>query len=541
MSEEVFDAVIVGTGLTASLAADALARKGLRLCMLERGRDELYAPRHEKEYWHEATVTRDVDGRRISLNAWHHIIEDGFRNPAFDDLCMAEHAGEAAHFRYNMRYGYGGSGAVWSGRTWRFYPEDFSTRATFGYGLDWPVGADEMRPWYDRAEAFFDVSGPMEGDWPWPRNFQTDAFPFTHLDGKIRPLLEDDHLFLRTSNSARNAPTLDGGCVAAKTCVQFCPSNTIVRPHIRLVEPLRRDGRVTIRFDALTTHLEADEHGRIVAAHTVSRAGERSTVKARRFLLCGNTIENIRILKNSALETGKPICDAAGLLGRYFSSHGAALARITHVDDLRPGRGRISTAAALDRALGRNRGGGGAHMFEIFNFDFRRWETEHALNRLRAETRLRGRALMDEARRYARQTLISGIFEIELRRENRVELSDKRDSWGMPIARIDMSLSPRDEATAETLERRIRAMEAHPDCEAVDYLGRGVNGNHPIGGYVASADLKSGVVDPLGRAHGHDNLWLFGGGALNSTSCFNPSLTIAANTMRMLEDERLTS
>lgn len=540
MSDEIFDVVVVGAGLTASLAIDAMIRRGQRVCVLERGRDEPYAPRHDGEVWREATRALQAgDGRIFSQNSWAEQRADP-DNPLFDDLCFNEIAEGGERFHYNMRMGYGGSGAVWSGRAWRYFPEDFATRSRFGYGLDWPVSAEEMAPYYHRAEALLDVSGPDDPSWPWPSNFQTSAFPLTDLDRTLAPVVSGPYRITPTVDAARNLPTREGGCVGSKTCVQFCPANAIARPHIKLIEPLRgQSDRLAFRFDAQTTHLELDTEGDVAAAHVRSRSGETARIAGRRFLLCGNTIENIRILLNSERVGGRPVANGSGLLGRNFATHGGLLARVTHKRPLNPGQGRISTAAGLDRALGRDRAAKNAHMLEIFNFDFRRWTSEASMNRLRRETRLRGRALFAAAERFQRQTLISQIYELELRPENRVELSEARDARGAPAAKIAFRHSARDEATKAHLQRLFESFAAHSDCEAVEEIGAGLNGNHPIGGYVASADPREGVVDPFGRAHDHDNLWIFGGGAMNSTSCFNPTLTITANTMRMLDDPRL--
>lgn len=539
MTEIIYDAVVVGSGMTASVAVDALVKRGFSVCVVERGDGSPYAPASYDDAWHEhIRMETDAAGRRFSRNTWRAQEERGL----FDDLAANEVAEDAEWFRYNMRFGYGGSGAVWSGRSWRYYDEDFATRSRFGYGRDWLATPEEMAPFYARAETLFRVSGPKVADWPWPNAYAAEAFPETDLDRAVAPVVSGAYRVTGIPEAARNAPTKDGGCVGAKTCVQFCPANAIARPHVDLLEPLRarKDGPDFI-FDAQATHLELNDAGAIGAVVAKSRAGETRRIAGRRFLLCCNTIENLRLLINSAPANGRPVANGSGLLGGHFATHGVYLTRLTHRRGLNPGRGRISTSGGLERNLSRDRSRVNAHMLEIFNFDFTRGRSQHAMFRLRAEQGLRGRALFDAAAEYPRQTMLVQVYELEMRPENRVTLSERRDERGVPLAKVGFRHSARDAATRDRLGEIAASFADHPDCERVDYVTQGLNGNHPIGGCISGDDPRRSVTDRFGCSHDHRNLWIFGGATMNSTSCFNPSLTITANALRMLGDPRLAA
>ena len=69
--------------------------------------------------------------------------------------------------------------------------------------------------------------------------------------------------------------------------------------------------------------------------------------------------------------------------------------------------------------------------------------------------------------------------------------------------------------------------------------GYGLNGNHPLGGYICGNDPQTSVVDEWMRSHEHDNLYILGGGAFNATSALNPTHTIAALTLKALDDQRI--
>lgn len=545
------DIVVVGTGATASVVIDHFVRRGRRVLVLERGRDEPYAPSTRERWWFEDVQHRDAGGRYFTRNGWDRGRSSFAGRPGlsseeagYDDLCVVENVNPELRFNYNMKLGYGGSSAVWSGRCWRFYPEDFALRSRFGYGSDWPVGAEAMAPYYDRAEALLEVSGDGGPNWPFGSNFRWPAFAPTELDRTLAALFGPDWRMVPTANAVRNTDPREGGCVGSKTCVQFCPNNALVRHYLKLVEPLRHNPLLDIRFDWMVTALEADAAGRIDRLRARHRDGSASVLDGlggATLFLCANTIETLRILLNSERETGRPVANANGLLGRYFATHGATVAQVVMRDPLPTGRSRPSTAAMLDADFGRRRGESNATMIEFFSYNWRWGEPERALPALRRATGFWGRRLFEVAEVLARSTILSGICELELRYQNRVTLSSARDRWDMPLARVEFEPSERDLRTLDGLRSDLLALATHPQCEAVTNVGGGLNGNHPIGGYVAATKAEDGVVDAFGRSFDHANLYLAGGGVFNSTSAFNPTLTITANTLRMLDDPRLNA
>jgi choline dehydrogenase-like flavoprotein len=534
--------IVVGTGATASVVARHFAALGQKVLMLERGVDRPYAPKTDMDRWQEATSDAWEDGRLITRNQWTGLIDGRtptyqFSGTVYDDLAMIENLRGEWGFRYNMRLGYGGSSAVWSGRTWRLYDSDFSTRSSFGYGLDWPVSGQEMKPFYDQAEELMGVSGPQASDdWRPDGNYQYEAFAPTYLDGVVSKIFAEDFDIYPTANAVKRAHPLEGGCVAAKTCVSFCPSNALFR-HYQLLDPLRESGAVEVVGDRIVSAVEVDGDGYVSAIRYNSRSGGEGRLEVtrnQRVFLCGNTIENLRILLNSGRISEKKIANQSGLLGAYFGTHGAAVRELTTVDDLKIGRGRPSTSAGLTRDLGTNRREIGAYMLELWNMNWLNGNPRVVLERMRQQTGTFGREFFDRAKVLPRQAPASIIFEIELRERNRIKLSQQTDNWGVPVAQVDFEMSERDLRTYEHIQSVFERAAANPGCEDIRVDGQGLNGNHPVGGYVMGTSPTKSVTDLAGRAHGHPNLFVMGGGLFCSTSAFNPTLTITANTLRCL-------
>lgn len=541
-----YDAIVVGTGASSSLVIDRFVKEGKKVLVLERGEDKAYAPETRLQAWKEGTSYALENGKHVTRNSWSGLEsarQEANDKKLFNDLVSIENVNKDFRFNYNMRLGYGGSSAVWSGRTWRFYASDFQTSSKFSYGRDWSISYDKFSSFYDEAEQILNVSGPKTGSWPFKRNFKYDAYPLTKIDDVLGSIASSHYEIFKSANAVKNASALDGGCVASKTCVYFCPSNALTRHYIHFLEPHKKVDLLDIRYSCIVSHLDCSDDGFINKIHIIE-GGKPKTIAVSKscYLFMGcNTIENLRVLLNSERMTGKKIANSNGLLGRYFGTQGATVYEVVANQKLDVGRSRPSTSAGLDPEYGENRAEFNSHMLEIFNINWERGSPATALKRFQKDTKHWGRTLFSEADFLGRATMVSAIFEIELRYRNRVTLSDIKDDHGIPIAKVDFEMSPRDMNTFEMLNRVINSFEDHPSCDSVENKGFGLNGNHPLGGYVSGLSPSDGVVDRHCRSFDHPNLYLLGAGSFNSASCFNPTLTITANTLHTLSDKRLWS
>ncbi len=126
-----------------------------------------------------------------------------------------------------------------------------------------------------------------------------------------------------------------------------------------------------------------------------------------------------------------------------------------------------------------------------------------------------------------------------MRKSNRVSLSPIKDKIGLPLAKVDFKLSERDQRSLDFLFAAANQLEQKKGVKAVTIPGYGLNGNHPLGGYICGNDPKTSVVDEWMRSHEHENLYILGGGAFNATSALNPTHTIAALALKALDDQRV--
>ncbi len=526
--KKTYDVCIIGSGITGTLAAEHFVRQGLDVLMVERGK-EFYLPDKPEEYWHEEWKFTS-DAPLISRNTWNGAEKH------FDDLVEIENTRKEFAFHYNMKYGIGGSGAVWSGASWRLTPEDFKTRTLFGYGSDWPFSYEELSPFYDRVEEIFFTSGPKSiPDWPWRNNYKYPAFKQSYLDKVVGDHLAPEFILTPSPFSVRNEPPLEGGCVGAKTCVTKCPANARFRPDLHILQKIINKQNLKILPGTPCLSINPDKKGTI-ASITVWNNGKPETIKSKYFFLAANTIENLRILLNSDLSPSM-----TSQLGLGFASHGTMVLSITMEERLYVGRGRPTTSSAINTLNHPARKSLNSFMLEIWNLDFTIGSAPHAaLINLRKKERHWGRTLLQKTREADSRFAAVFIFEMEMRRQNRITLSHVKDQFGLPLAKVDFSPGERDRLTFRHLQRTAENLGKKSGIKDVRISGYGLNGNHPLGGYRAGSNPDASVVDPWMRSHHYRNLYILGGGAFSSTGALNPTHTIAALTLKALSDKRIS-
>jgi hypothetical protein len=252
-------------------------------------------------------------------------------NPHYTDTFINKSAGDKA---WRFATGFGGSSNCWVGCTPRFLPNDFRMKQLYGIAQDWPLGYDELDPYYDEAETIMSISGP--DDTPFPRK---GAYPQPpHLFTSVDKLLHEKYGNLYINQPTARARTPVGSrnmCCASSTC-SLCPVNakfTIENSGMGVYE----DPRVELRYGAQVHHLTLAQN-RAQQVHFV-QDGKEQQATAEAFALGANAIFNAHILLNSGdanPHTGKGIGEQigdagngvprqAGLRGRQYVRAGQRL------------------------------------------------------------------------------------------------------------------------------------------------------------------------------------------------------------------------
>jgi choline dehydrogenase-like flavoprotein len=524
----VTDVCVIGAGPAGSLVAHRLAGEGHDVTILEAG------PRFEDDD-RTGRLERSIRPGD-SRDPW----EMGGERDAYTT------AGRGYPLNVARVKGVGGSTLHWQGMVMRLHESDFRRQSRDGYGADWPIGYDDLRPYYAAAERALGVSGAADNPYAPPREepFPLPAFPPSYSDSLFADACERLGVTTHSIPNARNSESYDGrsACVGYGTCQPVCPSGAKYTAESH-AEKAEAEG-ATLLDEAPVQRLETDADGERVTRAVYVRDGDEGVLEAERFVLAAGGVEIPRLLLLSA-DRKHPdgLANSSGLVGRYFTEHlfagaGGRLGEPTRQNHVgfntteshqfydRPGRATEGTAGGIpasDADLAPMK-------LEFLNY----------AGPSPVEMALTGEdwgdALLERLRgAYGDHVAMGALVEQTPRPENRVRLDPERtDDHGNPVPRVEWTL---DDRTRRTIERANGIQHAVLEELGVDVewtVGPESTGPayHHMGTTRMSADPSAGVVDADCRCHDLANCWIASSSVFPTGGAMNPTLTIAALALR---------
>lgn len=213
--------------------------------------------------------------------------------------------------------GFGGGSNCWWGNVPRFLPADFETRTRFGVGNDWPIGYDDLAPYYDRVEAMMSISGTDEpGFWPGRQPYPQPPHHMTDPERMLKAAYPDQFFSMPTAR-ARVATAGRGVCCGNGVC-HMCPVDakfTILNGLMQVYA----DPRVTVMVDA---EVRAVEHEAGTATGvTYVHGGREKRAFGDIVVLAANALYNPVLLMQSGFEhpaLGRGLHEQVGLEAEAF-------------------------------------------------------------------------------------------------------------------------------------------------------------------------------------------------------------------------------
>jgi len=530
------DVCVVGSGPAGALVAHSLAERGHDVVVLEAG------PRFDPETRLER-MERSIRPSSDDRSAW----EMGDERDAFSS------EGERFYPLNSARVkGIGGTTLHWQGMVMRLHEADLRRRSRDGVAVDWPLGYEDLRPYYARAERALGVAGADDNPFAPPREepFPLPAFPPSHSDGIFAEACERLGVSTHSVPNARNSESYGGRseCVGYGTCQPVCPSGAkySADAHVRTAE--EAGARVLDRVPV--QRLEHDDGGeRATAAVYATPDGDRHRQAARRFVLACGGVETPRLLLLSASDRYPDgLANSSGLVGRYFMDHlfagmGGVVDRPTrqnHVgfitaechqfyDDPAAGTERGIPTADVDAAEDDSAPLGPIKL-EFLNYAGPS-PVELALS---AETW--GDDLLADLRdSYGTHIAMGGLVGQLPRAENRVTLDrSTTDDHGNPVPQIEWRIDERTKRTVERANEIQRAILEELGADIRWRVGPADTGPafHHMGTTRMGTDPAESVVTPRLRAHDLANLWVPSSSVFPTGGAMNPTLTIAALALK---------
>lgn len=547
MSNQDFDAIVVGSGISGGWAAKELTEKGLKVLLIERGRSitpEDYVGEH-KAAW-EFPFRNLGDRQRYERD---YAIQNkcyAFGEPTEQFFVKdSDHPYEqdpANPFTWIRGYHLGGRSLTWGRCTPRWGPINFTENAADGHGVDWPIRYEDIRPWYDHVEGFIGVSGQTEVDPPTaPIGRFQPGMPMNpcekHTAKAIAEKYPDRHLMIAPSAILTQDLNGRAACHYCGPCHRGCSTGSYFSSISSTLPVAEATGNLTTITDAIVEGLDHDpatgKASGVRVINTLTRA--RTVYRGRIIFLNASTLGTTQILLNSKSEqfpTG--IGNSSGVLGHYLSDHlmtGASFGMMPGMLDKSPIGNR---PAGLYMPRFQNVGKKDQPFLRGFGFQ----GAAMRANWTRGTMFPGFGAKFKEGLRTPGPWMVylGGFGECLPKYDNSLSLDPvKKDKWGIPIlnTRFEWGENERTMATHMAAESKAMleaagAMVVHSDAT----LPPGGLAIHEMGTARMGRDPKTSYLNGFNQSHDVSNLFVTDGACMTSTAAQNPSLTYMALTAR---------
>ena len=537
-----FDAIVVGSGISGGWVAKELCERGLKVLMLERGPEI----RHGEDYSQDlaASLRRSEDQIPLEEREKHYPYYAGVSYALFESnkkfwASDYDHPYETAPgkpYRWIRGYQLGGRSLTWGRQSYRWAPQDFESNLKDGHGVDWPIRYDDLAPWYDHVEAFAGISGDYDGlcqlpdgDFlpPWPMNVVEEA-----AKANIEAAFPTRRMIMgRVANLSRTTKThQDLGrkrCEGKLACAHGCTLGGYFSTQAATLPAARATGNLTVVTDAVVASVEHDPVlGRVTGVRVVDRnTREGRTYSARMVFLNASSINTSALLLNSVSDAfPRGLANGSDQVGRNLMDH-------------------VSTRPIVGRWPGfQDQHDPGERPTGIYIPRYANvTETDKPY--------LRGFGMQGGAVRTRRAEAPGGLpwsmslmpfGEVLPNPDNRVTLSaSRRDSWGVPVPIIDAAhgrneyLMMREAAhDAWQMLKAAGCVDLNRWEEAAEHVTPPGDRIHEMGTARMGRDPATSVVNGWGQAHEVPNLFLSDGAVMASSASMNPSLTYMALSAR---------
>ena len=504
-----WDAIVIGTGIGGGTAGRRLAEQGLSVLYLEKGPDlgDTAIPALGIE-------TRDPEAR-LAHGAWPRLLE-------------AELDGAWCELDGMIGAGVGGTSAYYAATLERPERHDLDSSDSHPHPTGgWPVGYDEMRPWFQLAEQYFHINGEVDPLDPGSAELLPPGQPLPDSDAALMQDLRRAGMHpYRTHMAARFLP----GC---ENCFgRRCPRRCKMDGRSAGVLPALDSGRAALLDRCTVTRIEADATG--VTGVTCRREGQEFTLRAKRYVLAGGGLGSPSLLLGSASEAWPDgLGNGSGLVGRNLMFHLSEIIAIWAGHAREPGEpARSISLRDLYFMDGQRFGtvqsmGLSAGFGEILYALYGRFN-QSPLRRIRPLRHGLRIPAMIAARMLGNAKLFVGVLEDLPYAQNRV-LHDPADPDQL---RFHYDIS--DELRSRRSAFRKAMREAFRPHRAM-FMGAApqLNFAHPCGTLRFGDDPRTSVLDRDCRVHGIHNLYVADSSFMPTSNGVNPSLTIAANALRV--------
>jgi len=502
-----YDVIIIGTGPGGGTLAYKLAPSGKRILLLERGS---YLPR-EKDNWSSRAIF--VENKYKAKESWK------------DKNGQTFHPG--------IHYYVGGNSKVYGAALLRMRKEDFGeVKHQGGISPAWPIGYDDLEPYYTQAEHLYHVHGIRGEDPTEPKASAPYKYPALRHEPRIQELHDDwkkmgyRPFHLPVGVMLNEEEREKSACIRCNTCDGFpCLVNAKADAQVVCVDPALKHSNVSLVTGALVTRLQTSTSGREVTAVHLERNGEKETYTGSIVVVACGAINSAALLLRSANDKHpQGLANSSDVVGRHYMCHNNSVMLAL---SKRP------NPTQFQKTIGLN------------DFYYRSEDWEYPLGHISMVGKQDLESLRAGAPPFAPGLALEKIAQHSLdfwmtsedlpHPDNRVIVNK---DGGITLHYTENNLQGHTRLAA-----KLKGMLEHIGCERHLvphhlYLGKKIpiaGTAHQCGTIRFGRDPKTSALDVNCKAHDLDNLYVVDASFFVSSSAVNPSLTIIANALRVGE------
>ncbi|NHE57659.1 GMC oxidoreductase [Cyclobacterium plantarum] len=561
-AEDSYDVIIVGSGAGGGMASKILSEAGLKVAVVEAGAD--FDPAKEE---HRTQLRPPWESPRRGAGTVRPFGDFDAAIGGWDIEGEPYTRGQDSEFDWFRSRMLGGRTNHWGRISLRFGPLDFKRKNLDGLGDNWPIGYEDVAPYYDKVDKLIGVFGSKEGI-----NNEPDGFFLPPPKPRLHELhikKGADKINLpvipsRLSILTRPVNNERGTCFFCNQCNRACQIYADFSSGTCLVKPAMKKGKVDLFTMSMVRKVTTNEQGEATGVTYISKLDmQEYKLNARVVVLGASACESARIMLNSKSKTHPDgLGNSSGHVGRYLhDSTGAD--RMGILPDM------------MDRQRYNEDGVGGMHIYTPWwlnekNLDFARgYHIEYwggmgmpsygfggGMDTMRQYVKDEfgkpspnggyGQGLKKDIRRFFGSTVgMSGRGESIPQYSNYCEIDNQVvDKFGIPVLKFHYKWTDQELKQArhmhETFEEVLGSMGAiilgnKPGAEQQYGLHKPGRIIHEVGTTRMGDDASTSVLNKFSQAHDCKNLFVVDGGSFVSQADKNPTWTILALSWRTSE------
>jgi choline dehydrogenase-like flavoprotein len=544
-----YDAIVIGSGISGGWAAKELCEQGLKTLVLERGRnvehnkdyptanmapwDFKYRGRMREDFLKENPLTSKAAG--YGADTAHFFVRDQ------DHPYVQEKP-----FDWIRGYQVGGKSLTWGRATQRWSEFEFTGPEKFGYGIAWPIGYEDVAPWYSHVEKFIGICGnkdnlPAMPDGEFLPPFEMNCV-LQEIKEKLKENYTDRHLVhARWAHLTETRPIHReqgrGKCQARNLCMRGCPFGGYFSSVSSTLPWAKKTGNLTIRpFSVVHSIIYDEKLGKASGVRIIDANTKEVTEYYARiiFLNASALNSNLILLNSKSKRFPNGLGNDSGLLGKYIAFQnyrGWVNATYDgHLDEYYFGRNPTDLILVNYRNLDKQE----TDYYGGFTTFMNAYRDQHPKDTDGGQIGAAYKDQLSEPGGWHVYMYLQG--ETVPRESNHVRLSEtEKDQWGIPLLITSVDYDDNDNRMVDDFLKQSTEMLEKVGCKNISAINNkqapGLD-IHEMGGVRMGKDPKTSLLNKWNQLHACKNVFVTDGACMTSTGNQSPSILYMALTAR---------